>query len=240
MKRSAKLAVLGLFVLLLTAGISLINLTTQVTGILPIANGGTGQSASGTSGQVLESQGAGQPAVFADPIVSGPDAPGAAPTKNPVQMGIFDGTNVQRALGSSAGRLSIDVNTMPTVAVTGTFWQATQPVSGTVDRTAITPVLENGLSTTVQTVVGSAAKLDSYYCFNPNSSVAYVQIFDISGTVTLGTSTPKWSIGIPATGGANLSNLNLSFANAIKVAATTTATGSSAPTTAIDCNFGYR
>lgn len=30
-------------------------------------------------------------------IVAGPDAPGAAPTKNPVQQGVFDGTDVQRA-----------------------------------------------------------------------------------------------------------------------------------------------
>jgi hypothetical protein len=118
----------------------------------------------------------------------------------------------------------------------------TQPVSGTVTANPAdcTPVLENALSTTVQTVVGSAAKLMSYYCYNPNATVAYVQIFDISGAVTLGTSVPKWSIAIPATSAANISGLNLAFANAIKVAATTTATGLTAPGTALDCNFGYR
>jgi len=106
--------------------------------------------------------------------------------------------------------------------------------------TAATPKLANALSTTVTTVDSDSGVLDSYFCWNPNSAVAYVQIFDIAGTVTLGTSTPKWSIGIPPTASGNLANINLTFANAIKVAATTTATGSSAPTTALDCNFGYR
>jgi hypothetical protein len=109
---------------------------------------------------------------------------------------------------------------------------------------ADTPVLGNGLSTTPLTVSAGAAVLNSYFCLNPNTSTTYIQIFDISGTVTLGTSTPKWSIGIPAgtgnPGAGNLSQMNLNFANAIKVAATTTATGSTAPSTALDCNFGVR
>jgi hypothetical protein len=102
--------------------------------------------------------------------------------------------------------------------------------------------IENGLSTTVQTVKSSAGTLGAYYCYNPNTSAAaYVQFFDTSGTVTLGTTTPVWSIGIPASSAANLDLVpGMTFSNAIKVAATTTATGSTAPTTAIDCNFGYQ
>ena len=40
-----------------------------------------------------------------------------------------DGTNPQAIKTDSAGELQVDVLTMPSVAVTGTFWQATQPVS---------------------------------------------------------------------------------------------------------------
>lgn len=175
----------------------------------------------------------------------------------------------QPALGT-AGTPSADVLTVQGVAsmtalkvdgsavtqpVSGTVsvsnFPATQPVSGTVAATqsgtwttqppAATPILENALSTTVKTVSAGAAILDSYYCANPNTAAAYVQIFDISGAVTLGTSTPKWSIRIPPNdGAANLSGVNLNFATAIKIAATTTATGSTAPTTALDCNFGIR
>lgn len=101
------------------------------------------------------------------------------------------------------------------------------------------PSLQAGLSTTVQTVVGSAADVEGYYCWNPNSSVAYVQLFDVSGSVTLGSTAPKWSIGIPPTSAANLAGLGLKFANAVKVASTTTATGSTANSTALDCNFAY-
>ncbi len=121
----------------------------------------------------------------------------------------------------------------------------TQPVSGTVTANpgGATPVLKNGLSTTVFSVIASqAAVLEDYYIYNPNSSVAYVQIFDVatSGGVTLGTTTPKWSVGVPATSAANVSRLGLSFANGIQVAATTTATGSTGPSSSLDTNWGYR
>jgi hypothetical protein len=104
---------------------------------------------------------------------------------------------------------------------------------------SVTPSLVPALSTSVTTIRSSAGGFESYECYNPNSSVAYVQVFDISGTVTLGSSTPKQSIGIPATNRAGLSDLAMPYSNAIKVAATTTATGSTAPTTALVCNFGY-
>lgn len=48
--------------------------------------------------------------------------------------------------GAVAGtEMQVDVLTMPTVAVTGTFWQATQPISGTIAAvTAITNALPAG------------------------------------------------------------------------------------------------
>lgn len=42
-----------------------------------------------------------------------------------------DGTNIQSIHCDTSGDLQVDVLTMPTVAVTGTFYQATQPVSAT-------------------------------------------------------------------------------------------------------------
>lgn len=52
-----------------------------------------------------------------DPIVSGPDAPGVPPTRPPVQIGGFDGTNVQRVLTDSTGRVSVNVSTLPSIAI---------------------------------------------------------------------------------------------------------------------------
>jgi hypothetical protein len=101
------------------------------------------------------------------------------------------------------------------------------------------PVLANGLSNTAVTISSGAGVMTSYFVYNPNASVAYVQFYDTAGAVSVGSTTPVWSIGIPATSGANVASLRLSFANAIKVAATTTATGGSAPVTALDANVGY-
>jgi hypothetical protein len=59
-----------------------------------------------------------------DPIVSGPDAPGVAPTKPPVQIGIVDGSgNVQRVTGTTGGAVSV------AGAVAVSNFPATQPVS---------------------------------------------------------------------------------------------------------------
>ncbi len=104
-----------------------------------------------------------------------------------------------------------------------------------------TPFLDNAQSTTVTTVKGGAGELGAYHCLNPNSAPAYVQVFDTSGTVTLGTTIPVLSLGLPASDGGNLEwTMGIHFANAIKVAATTTATGSTAPGTAVDCNFAFK
>jgi hypothetical protein len=103
------------------------------------------------------------------------------------------------------------------------------------------PFLANGLSTTVTTVKSSAGELGAYHCLNPNASAAYIQVFDTSGAVMLGTTTPVLSLGLPASDGGNLEwGMGVHFANAIKVAATTTATGSTAPGTAIDCDFAFK
>jgi hypothetical protein len=96
-------------------------------------------------------------------------------------------------------------------------------------------------TTTVQTVKGSAGTLGGYYVYNPNSTVAYVQIFDNSGAITLGTTVPDIILGIPALSAANLELANgVNMANAIKLACTTTATGLTAPGTGLDLTVFYK
>lgn len=101
------------------------------------------------------------------------------------------------------------------------------------------PVLTNGLSTTPKVVKASNGAVELVACYNPNASAAYVQLFDTTGAVTLGTTTPKMSIGIPATQHVSV-QVGAAFLAGIKVAATTTATGSTAPSAALDCNFAIR
>jgi hypothetical protein len=100
--------------------------------------------------------------------------------------------------------------------------------------------LQSALSTTPETVKSSDGYVGGWYVFNPNAAAAYIQFFDESGTITLGSTTPKMSIGIPAGAGANVEfRRGIPFTNSIKVAATTTATGSSANASALVCNFLY-
>jgi hypothetical protein len=56
-------------------------------------------------------------------------APGAAAPANALQIGGTDGTNLRALLTSTTGQLHVIVDTAPSTAVTGTFFQATQPVS---------------------------------------------------------------------------------------------------------------
>jgi hypothetical protein len=116
-------------------------------------------AAHGTNGQIPIWDSASTTYIPGDPIVSGPDAVGVAPTKNPVQIGAKFLTTPSTLTNNQVGSLQLDatqnllvklqntsvavtgtfwqttqpvsIATMPSTPVTGTFWQATQPVSGT-------------------------------------------------------------------------------------------------------------
>jgi len=103
------------------------------------------------------------------------------------------------------------------------------------------PYKASALTNTAVTVKASAGNLGGYHCFNPAAAATYIQIYDTSGAVTVGTTTAVLSFGLPASGGGNVEFANgVNFANAIKVAATTTGTGGTAPATAAECNFLYK
>lgn len=115
----------------------------------------------------------------------------------------------------------------------------------------ITPTTTGGWSkikyaaqtTTVQTVKGTAGEWGGYFIYNPNTSVAYVQVFDVATatTVTLGTTVPDMIFGIPASSGANIEFANgVNMVNGIKLACTTTATGSTAPSAGLDMTIIYK
>lgn len=100
----------------------------------------------------------------------------------------------------------------------------------------------NSIKATATSIKGSAGQVYGRYIYNNNSSVMYVQFFNTaSGSVTLGTTTPVYSIGIPATSGANVFiPQGIAHSTAITIAATTTATGSSNPTNNVDINIFFK
>jgi hypothetical protein len=101
---------------------------------------------------------------------------------NPVFVELSDGT---AALGTTTGSLNVQVQNT-SIAVTGTFWQATQPVSGTFWQ-ATQPI-----SGTVTANQGTAAALSAPW-----------PVILSNGTVALGTATNP--IAISATAAANSS-----------------------------------
>jgi hypothetical protein len=97
------------------------------------------------------------------------------------------------------------------------------------------------LSNTAVAVKASAGNLSGCHIYNPNSSAAFVQFYNVAqGSVTVGTTTPDWTIFVPALGGVDGDILPTSFTTAITVAATTTITGGTAPSTGLLVNLRYK
>jgi len=92
--------------------------------------------------------------------------------------------------------------------------------------------------TAIKTAAGSVY---GWYFYNSNTTVAYVQFFanTVAG-VTLGTTAPFMSLGIPPQAGANvLTDVGIAFATSITIAITTTRAGATGPTNTVDYNVFY-
>jgi hypothetical protein len=110
---------------------------------------------------------------------------------------------------------------------------------------AYSPYLANAITTTV-TVSGVAGKFGGCALINLNSSPAYLQCFDTTGAVSLGTTPPTFVIPLPANstaanGAADRFELTVGviLSNGLKVAATTTPTGASTVSTGLSGTIMY-
>lgn len=141
--------------------------------------------------------------------------------------GVASGTVVP--VSDGGGSLTVD----GTVAVSGTM-----PIDF---ATGLTPYSNTALSNTKQQVKASAGKLYGWMVHNPSAATAYIQVWDVaSGSITVGTTPPTYTIPLPAGASANvMSERGVSHATAINIAATTTPTGSTAPGTALVVSLFY-
>jgi len=178
-------------------------------------------------------------------------AAGAAVTSNA-------GTNLNTsllALESGGNLATVATQTTTTATQTTTTATNTGTIAGAVSASKMNVNLSSGYGsswsgypltpgtglTTVQTVSGSAGLFGGYLaCVNLTSAPAYIEVFDTTGAVTLGTTVPTYEFVIPANAtAANGAAANLSIpgglviANGIKVAAVTASKGSSAVGTAV-------
>jgi hypothetical protein len=158
-----------------------------------------------------------------------------APVGTPAFVRLSDGSAAITALPvtDNSGSLTVDapvgtpVFSTPTPSTTG-GWSKIKYAAQT---------------TTVQTPKGTAGTFGGYYVYNPNATVSYVQVFDVATatTVTLGTTVPDMIFAIPAASAANIEiTCGVNMALGIKLACTTTATGSTAPGTGLDMTIFYK
>jgi hypothetical protein len=101
-----------------------------------------------------------------------------------------------------------------------------------------TPFFYPAQTTTVRTVKALRGSLKGWNIGNVDNAFAYVQCFDTQDAVTLGTTVPTFVLCIPPIMAANvLVNDGITLAHGLKIACTSTATGSAAPTTGLDVSL---
>lgn len=126
----------------------------------------------------------------------------------------------------------------------GTFLVQAEPNStgGVSTMNASSSDGSTALTSTAQAIKGSAGLLCGYYIYNPNATAQFVQFYNTAqGSVTVGTTTPLFMVTIPAASGANLAfTFPVIFSTAMSWAATSTAGGNGAPTTALDAVAWYK
>ena len=171
-------------------------------------------------------------------IVSSPNGFGGAGSSVTVTSGTITEVNSTAILAAATSAIPAGTNAIGTVTVTNTV----ATTSSLTTTGGWTPLLLNNLLTTVNAVKTSGGKLGKLFCYNPNASVAYVQVWNLTtGAVTVGTTTPLNSYGIPATNSAGfiMPVVGDQYGTGISVAATTTATGGTPPGTGLVCNASY-
>jgi hypothetical protein len=106
-----------------------------------------------------------------------------------------------------------------------------------------TPYFNGAVGETLVAVGSGGQVLTDYFVENPDAETkAYLQFFNAAstGAVTLGTTPPIRSIGLDGGEKANLAGLALAFPLGLVIAATSTASGASAPATPLVVNLGIR
>jgi hypothetical protein len=96
----------------------------------------------------------------------------------------------------------------------------------------LNPFFNGNLTAAVVPVKSYPGSLNGWMISNPNATTIYIQCFDSTAPVVLGTTVPSFVLSIPPSGAANILGIaGVSFTNGLQVAATTTYSGNTAPGT---------
>lgn len=168
------------------------------------------------------------------------------PTNGTGTVGLNAGTNAIGKLAANSGVDIGDVDVTSIAAGTNNIGQvsvAPQTANGLSVFNATSSDGSTALTNSAQAVKASAGQLYGWYIYNPNSSAQYVQLYNTAaGSVTVGTTNPLFMLTIPATSAANVEFTNgITFSNAgWSAAATSTAGGNGAPSTALEAVFFFK
>lgn len=140
---------------------------------------------------------------------------------------------------------NVDVVTLPALPAGTNLIGAVAPGASATVGTGTSHFRNAAVTNTAVAIKASAGKLHGYNLYNPNASLAFVHFYDVAAaSVTVGTTTPIRSVALPSTANGTIGidreiTLGVAFATAISVAASTTATGGTAPGTALVVNAEY-
>lgn len=100
---------------------------------------------------------------------------------------------------------------------------------------------QTALTNTAVTIKTGRTTVVGITCYNPNVETMFVQMYDTTGAVIVGTTTPKATQPINSTSvGLTTVFINATMLAAAKVAATTTFTGGTAPGAPLQCTFFFQ
>ncbi len=129
-------------------------------------------------------------------------------------------------------------------AIVGTTGSAANNVYGVSTYSAAGGTGNALLTNSAVAIATGARSLYGWDCRNNVAADVYLQWFDVaSGSVTLGTTVPKFATWLPANGGDKEylgGEGKIAFATDLTLAATTTPTGSTAPATGVQCTISYK
>lgn len=140
-----------------------------------------------------------------------------------------EGSRTADDVGTSAAPLAVDPGTIPVAAAS--------------DAIACDTFRVAALTNTAVAVKASPGTLYGYHIHNPAAGTTYIQFYDTAqGSVAVGTTTPKLTLGLPAGASVDIMSAvpGIGFGVAITIAATTTATGGTAPAGAAVANVIYK
>ena len=164
-------------------------------------------------------------------------ATGATAPTSATEVGIIDSSGKLQG-ASSANPVSVDPTGTTVQPVSGTFYQATQPISGSINLIPATSggvsawdIFGNTLTDSSQEVKSSPGQFYGYTFFNPNAVTVYLMVY--SASETCGSATNRvLCMGIPAGAGANIQfSDGIACATTIYAAISTAVNSAAAPVT---------